>query len=128
MLRFIRFGTVGLIGFIVDAGGLLLFVVSFAWAPLISRVLSFVSAATVTFLLNHRFTFQLEHKFSLRRWSYYLIATGVGAAINVSVYRGWIHFHGIDPLNLVIGTAIGSLCAMSLNYLVSSRLVFRVAK
>jgi len=124
MSRFIRFGMIGVVGFVVDVSALLLLVQFLFFSPLPARVLSFVIAASVTFILNQRFTFRLRERFSVRRWLYYLLTTAVGACANIGIYRIWIHYNGTDPRQLVMGTGVGSLFAMSINYLVSSLWVF----
>ena len=55
--QFITFCIVGGIGFLVDAGILGLLVHGFGADPLLSRLLSFPCAMTVTWYLNRRVTF-----------------------------------------------------------------------
>jgi putative flippase GtrA len=122
--RVLRFGSVGVIGFIVDSGVLLLLAKGVGVLPLPARIMSFLVAATVTFLLNKHFTFALRERFSVSRWSYYVLATGVGALINVGVYQWWIVHFGTSAAQLAAGTAAGSLVAMCVNFFVSQRFVF----
>ena len=124
LAQMFRFGVIGVVGFGVDVGTLLLLVQSLHLNPLPARLASFVIAASVTFWLNQTFTFRLQARLSVRRWLYYLLTTAIGACTNVGIYRLWIHYNGIDPKQLVVGTGIGSLFAMSINYLVSSLWVF----
>lgn len=126
--KLLRFGVVGTIGFVVDAGTLLLLVRIAGLSPLTARVLSFIVAATTTFLLNHHFTFRLNERASVRRWIYYLITTAFGACINLGIYGVWISEHGSASIDLALGTALGSLAAMVVNYVVSSTLIFRPVK
>jgi putative flippase GtrA len=118
---------VGVVGYIVDAGILLLLVQLASLQPLPARIWSFVIAASVTFVFNQRFTFRMQESFSVQRWSFYLAATAFGAAINVGLYHAWIQRTDTTPSNLMLGTAVGSLVAMTVNYAVSSLLVFRFA-
>jgi putative flippase GtrA len=122
--RLLRFGMVGVVGYLVDTGTLVLLVQYGSMTPLLARCCSFVVAASVTFVLNQRFTFRTG-ELSAQRWSLYLITTAAGAAINIGVYHAWLTFTDIGVANLVIGTAIGSIVAMGVNYAVSSTLVFR---
>jgi putative flippase GtrA len=126
--RLLRFGAVGTVGFVVDAGLLVTIVALADVSPLPARILSFLVAATVTYALNQRFTFQLGGGFSFGRWTSYVTTTAIGACINVGIYRLWIAYMSATPSQLVIGTALGSLAAMLLNYFASSTLVFRNAK
>ena len=125
--KLLRFAIVGTVGFAIDAGVLLFLVRALGLSPLSGRVLSFVSAATVTFLLNHRFTFRMSEGASVRRWIYYVATTAFGACINIGVYGIWVREHGSAALDLTLGTAFGSLAAMVVNYAIASTLIFRPA-
>jgi putative flippase GtrA len=126
--QILRFGVVGVVGYVVDTGVLLLLVQRASMAPLSARITSFIVAASATFVLNHRFTFRMSDKPSLQRWAFYLATTAVGALINIGTYQAWIVHNGTESLQLAIGTAAGSLAAMAVNYVVSSTLVFRQTK
>jgi putative flippase GtrA len=126
--QLLRFGVVGVVGFIVDAGVLVALVQLLGIAPLPARIASFLIAASVTFVLNQRFTFRLNDGFSMKRWLSYLLTTAVGACVNVGIYHLWIAHAGITTADLTLGTALGSLTAMFVNYFASSLLVFRAAK
>src|SRR5689334_22732097 len=126
--RIVRFGCVGVVGFIVDASTLLLLVRFFALPPISARLISFLSAATVTFALNQRFTFRIADAFSMHRWVIYVLTTAFGAGVNLGVYSLWIHRNGTTPVQLALGTAVGSLVAMALNFAISSTLVFRTSR
>jgi len=125
--RLLKFAAVGAVGFVVDAGVLVMLVHWTGVAPLPGRIASFVTAASVTYLLNKRFTFRVMDNFGVDRWLIYVGATAVGAGINVGIYHWWVQRHGDATLHLVLGTAIGSLAAMCVNFLISSRIVFKRA-
>jgi putative flippase GtrA len=128
MKRLLRFGAVGTVGFVVDATILLLLVQVLDVSPLPARCLSFVSAATVTFWLNQRFTFDAGSSFSMRRWSSYVFAMTLGACINLGVYHAWVVYQGASSSQLLLGTAAGSLAGMFCNYFVSSLWIFPTAR
>jgi putative flippase GtrA len=121
----LRFAVVGSIGFVVDSSTLLLLVKGLGVPPLPARVLSFLLAASVTFVLNHRFTFRYPEPLRMRRWAYYVVTTSLGACVNIGIYQLWISAHGRSALQLALGTAIGSLVAMTLNFFISSTWIFR---
>lgn len=127
MRDLLRFGLVGIIGFITDAGLLLALVQWLEVKPQNARLFSFIGAASVTYFLNSRFTFS-----SARRggdvWLRYLVATSIGAGINIGTYQIWIHHFGIAAAQLLAGTAVGSIAALAFNYRVSRRLVFTQVK
>jgi putative flippase GtrA len=126
--QLLRFGVVGVIGFCVDAGLLVAVVTLVKVAPIPARIVSFLVAASVTYLLNHRFTFALTGAFSASRWASYLLTTALGACINVGIYRLYVLHMGALPIDLIIGTALGSIAAMFVNYFMSSAVVFRPMK
>jgi putative flippase GtrA len=125
MSRLLRFGIVGVLGYVVDAGVLLVATQLLDVQYLLARVASFLIAASVTFLIHHRFTFRLTTPLSAQRWSYYLLTTGVGALVNVGIYHLWVVRFGVEPMQLALGAAVGSIVAMFVNYFASSVLVFR---
>jgi putative flippase GtrA len=125
MSRLLRFGIVGILGYLVDAGVLLLATQLLDAQYLLARVASFLIAASVTFLIHHRFTFRLSTPLTAQRWSYYLLTTGVGALVNVGIYHLWVVRFGVEPMQLALGAAVGSIVAMFVNYFASSVLVFR---
>ena len=117
----LRFALVGCVGFVTDAGlTLQLHALGLGEAP--ARVLAFLVAATVTWWLNRRFTFQVQAGAS--SWLRYVVITSVGAAINIACYLGVVHVLGTQPLDLLAGVAVGSVVAMAFNYWVSHRWVF----
>jgi putative flippase GtrA len=116
---------VGAIGYLIDAGSLLVLVQIVGFPPLPARVLSFMIAASVTFVLNQYFTFRFSGKLTVQRWSLYMAVTAIGATLNIGIYHAWVLRTDSSMRNLVIGTAIGSLVAMAANYTVSRALVFR---
>ncbi len=120
----LRFGLVGCVGFVADTAVLLVVAQGLSVAPLPARVVSFLCAATLTFWLNRRYTFRASGAAGAQ-WLRYVLATGVGALINIGTYWLWISFAGAQPVQLVAGSALGSLVAMVFNYLVSRALVFR---
>jgi putative flippase GtrA len=121
--QLLRFGSVGALGFAIDAGALLV-LVAMGIPPLPSRGVSFVLAATFTFTLNHHFTFRAKGRPTFRNWLFYLGLTTLGALINLGVFYGWITKVGTTPLLLLAGTAIGSIAAMFVNFTLSRTLIF----
>ena len=121
--RFRRFLGVGAIGFAVDAGVLLLLVHAFGVLPLVARIPSFLSAATVTWWLNRRWTFAAhDRRPSIGEWTLYLGSNGIGNAINLLVYAVLSTAVGLPPL---ASLAAASVAALTFNYHASARIVFR---
>jgi putative flippase GtrA len=83
----LRFGVVGVVGFVVDAGVLTLGL----WAgagPWLGRVLSYLAAATTTFSLNRAWTFRAaDRPGRWRRIGAVLLVNLVGFACNYGDLR-----------------------------------------
>lgn len=122
--QLLRFALVGCVGFATDAGLTLLLHAQAGLSEAPARVLGFIGAATVTWWLNHQFTFQVEG--SASSWLRYIVITSLGAAINIACYLGVVHVLGTRPLDLLAGVAVGSVVAMGFNFWVSRRWVFVV--
>jgi len=120
--QLLRFGLVGCVGFVTDAGLTLLLHTQVGLGEAAARVLGFLGAATVTWWLNHQFTFRVEG--SASSWLRYVVITSAGAAINIACYLVVVHLLGTQPLHLLAGVATGSIVAMGFNFWVSRRWVF----
>lgn len=118
------FGLAGGVGFVVDSTVLLLCLRALELGPLHSRAISFLCAMVVTWQMNRRFTFESAEPL-LGEFARFVAANSVGAAINVAVYTAVILFLGSKGAIPVIGVALGSLAGMTVNFTLSSWLVFR---
>ena len=125
LTRTLRFGLVGVIGFLVDAGWLA--VLLGTAGPYWGRLASFSIAVLVTWACNRSFTFA-DRKSGLsrvREFRRYFAAMLAGGAVNYVTYAlivlafgstGWVPF---------IGLAVGSLAGMAINLTLASLVVFR---
>ena len=103
-----RFGIVGGIGFVLDAGVLWLTLRAGA-SPYAGRVLSIVVTIVFTWWLNRRLTFATAAAPSWREFGAYVLQSLAGAAVNYAVYVGVLWAHGPVWLALVLGTGIASV-------------------
>lgn len=121
-----RFGVVGVVGFVVDAGVLTLGLQagSGLW---LGRVLSYLVAATVTFGLNRAWTFRAADRSRpvARDWGLFLLVNLLGFACNYGTYAALIAGVPLVREIPVLGVAAGSLAGMAGNFLLSRRYVFR---
>lgn len=112
------FCIVGTVGFVVDSGALLALTQLLGVSPLPGRIPSFLLAATVTWALNRRYTFRAVGR-RARSWLQYVLATALGAAINIAIYQLWVTLAGSSPAQLLIGVGLGSICALFFNFAIS---------
>lgn len=125
--RFLRFGIVGVIGFGVDVAVLYLLAPALGWY--LARVLSFLAAATATWWLNRRFTFDARDSTgtllqTLRQWGQYVVSMLAGAALNYGAYAltlQWLQ----GPYAAATGVALGSIAGLAVNFFSASRLIFK---
>jgi putative flippase GtrA len=124
--RLAIFSLVGVIGFIVDAGVLQLLVLGLAWDRYSGRLISFLFAATATWLLNRRYTFRGPRKHSLGvEWARYILAMSGGFACNFTAYSALVYFFNVDRQWLILAVAAGSVAGLGVNYTASHYWVYR---
>ncbi|WP_037300005.1 GtrA family protein [Rubritepida flocculans] len=128
IVQFLRFGVVGTLGFLVDAGTLLL-AVALGAGPYGGRAISYVVAASAVFALNRAWTFRDRPGGAplARQWGAYLVLNLVGFAANYGTYAGLVAWTEIGARHLVLSVAAGSVAGMFLNFFLSRQLIFRPA-
>lgn len=125
--QFLRFIIVGAAGFGVDVG--VLYLARAQGLDLYTaRLLSFIAAASFTWLGNRRFTFRTPDTEGRRlrsEWLTYLGAMGVGGLVNYGVYAAlvtWVLlFHTHPWLAVAGGTGTGLL----INFLLARQILYR---
>jgi putative flippase GtrA len=120
----LRFGLVGVAGFLVDAGVLTLAILAGA-GPWWGRGLSYLAAASATFALNRAFTFRdAPRDRAVRRWALFLAVNLVGFVCNYGTYAALMAGVPVVAQHPVLGVAAGSLAGMVGNFILSRRFVF----
>lgn len=114
------FAVVGVIGFVVDAGVLLLMVEGLGADPYAGRAASFIAAASATWWLNRSLTFRSRRRKSFREWGFYLVLMAGGAAVNLSLYSLMVWRIGAAPIALIAALMVGTGGGMVVNF-VSAR-------
>lgn len=114
--RFLRFCIVGAVGYLIDAGVLLLARDALGLDLYSGRLLSYLAAATATWFLNRRFTFAVARRATIREWAAYLLANGVGALVNYAVYAAAILASDTMRAWPALAVAAGSLAGLAVNY------------
>ena len=123
--QFLRFGVVGVIGFVVDATVLHLALQLMQLDLYSGRLLSYLAAATTTWLLNRRFTFGDASSCPGRQWLRFLMVNGLGGGVNYVVYALLVSFSPLFRNAPVLAVALGSLSGLLLNFGGSKWLVFQ---
>ncbi len=125
---FLLFCVAGTIGFAVDAAIVQGLVVALDWNPYLARLISFLAAATVTWLFNRTFTFRSERRDSVRgEWIRYLVAMAAGFVVNFGLYSLLVFHYEMVRAIPALGVAAGSIAGLFVNYLSSRYWVFRRA-
>lgn len=125
MTQFLRFCVVGTVGFAIDAGILQLLVSAMDANPYFARVISFLAAASVTWLLNRRYTFELEHGATRAEWARYTSFMVFGALVNYGAFAFLITVWEFAHAQPWLGVAVGSIAGLGINFLTSRLLVFQ---
>ena len=122
--QFLRFCAVGVAGLLVDLA--VLYATAWALGWYAARVLSFIAAASATWWLNRRFTFQADaHGTSVwQQYLAYMLSMLGGAVLNYSTYVATLHWVQL-PGVAALGVALGSCAGLVSNYLTARHLVFK---
>ena len=124
--RFASYTTVGIVGFIVDAGILSALVHVWEWPHYTARALSFTAAVTVTWALNRRWVFTRTRD-ARREYGAYFSVQAVGACINLGTYAlvilAYPPLARVPVLPLLAGAALG----FAFNYYWTVRWVYAAA-
>jgi putative flippase GtrA len=124
--EFLRFGVVGTVGFVVDTA-VLYGALALGAGLYGGRALSYLTAATATWLLNRAWTFrgrgagQKAH----RQWALFVVVNLGGFVLNYGTYALLVAFVPVVAAHPVLGVAAGSLAGMFSNFVLSRQLVFR---
>jgi putative flippase GtrA len=127
MKRIIAFFSVGVIGFVVDAGCLSLLISQAGLDPLPARCLSFPPAVFVTWALNRLLVFVSTANTMKRRvqeYGRYFLIQLIGVLINFGIFSLLISGNFVFRSYPVVALAVASLVAMVWNFLGARFLVF----
>lgn len=119
------FALSGICGFFVDAG--ILFLLKNSLGLYFARAVSFFLAVVTTWLINRSFTFRgrTSDLPIVTEFFHYFIAMSFGGLVNYLTYVLAINISDLVKCYPVIGVAMGSLAGMLLNWISSSKLIFK---
>lgn len=119
------FCVAGVVGLVVDVAVLML--VRDALGPFVGRLVSFLAAATATWLLNRNLAFG-GRPADMGLWAEYLRYLGLmgtGGLVNYATYSALAWWLGQAPLQLALFVAAGSLAGLVFNYVGASQWLYR---
>ena len=122
--QFLRFGTVGAGGFVVDTGTVYALK---GWVGLyFAGAVAYVVAATVNWALNRIWTFRGQGSGAMhRQWALFLAANALGFVLNRGTYFILITISSFCYAYPVVAIAAGVAVGMFLNFYLSRTVVFR---
>jgi putative flippase GtrA len=123
--QFSRFALVGAAGFVVDLLALQMALHVLGTDAFTGRGLSYLCAASSTWIMNRHFTFAAERTNSpWREWARFLMGNAAGGAVNLGVYAALLG--GGLPLVSApwFALAVGSVAGLFFNFIASRRFVF----
>ena len=128
--QWLRFGAVGIVGLAIDVA-VLEAARALGAGYYGGRALSFLAAASGTWLLNRIWTFRAATAAATRglagEWARYVTLMLAGGAVNYAVYAACIEASTLVRTWPGLGVAAGSLAGMVINYASARWLVFRGA-
>lgn len=123
--QFFRFALVGTAGFVVDLLALQMALHMLGLDAYTGRGLSYLCAATSTWIMNRHFTFAAERTDALwREWARFLMSNAAGGAVNLAVYAVLVG-SGLPLVSAPwCALAAGSVAGLFFNFFASRRFVF----
>ena len=128
-LSLFRFAVIGALGLPVDAGMLWLMTHRAGLDPYSGRVISWLSAASFTWMGNRYFTFRAARAYGIlatvKEWLRFLAANAVGGLVNVGLYSTLVRFAPPPANNLYVALVLGVLAGLIFNFTLSKTMVFK---
>jgi putative flippase GtrA len=122
--QFIRFGVVGVSGFLVDTATV--YGLRHALGLYGAGLVAYVTAASSNWLLNRIWTFRGHGSGSAhRQWARFMVTNLGGFVLNRGTYAALVAFLPIAARQPVIAIAAGAVAGMFVNFILSRRLVYR---
>jgi putative flippase GtrA len=122
--QFLRFGVVGTIGFVIDTATV--YAVRDALGLYGAGIVGYIVAATGNWVLNRLWTFRGEGSGPAhRQWALFMVANLAGFVLNRGTYALLVTFVAVAARQPVIAIAAGAVAGLSVNFVLSRRVVFR---
>jgi putative flippase GtrA len=122
--QFLRFGVVGVIGFLFDTATVYALRVPLGLYG--AGIAAYLVAASVNWALNRMWTFRGRGGGPAhRQWGRYMLANTVGFVLNRGTYAALVTVFAVCAAQPVLAVAAGALAGMGVNFILSRRIVFR---
>lgn len=126
MVRFLKFGLVGGVGFLADALFLYIGIYAFGMDRVPAGFFAFPFAVTVTWIGNRLYTFgDQEHEPMAKQWSKFALVCVVGVVFNRGMYSLLVSTIPFVYDYPIIALFAGSLSGMFFNFFASRKIVFK---
>ncbi len=125
LLQFMRFGVVGVIGFLCDASTV--YAMRHVIGQVGAMILAYFVAASMNWLINRLWTFRGVGGAGnlLRQWGIFLAANSLGFLLNRGTALTLTYTVPFIDQHVVLALVAGTLAGMFSNFTLSRRLVFR---
>lgn len=124
LAQFLRFGVVGVCGFVLDTAAVYLLRGTVGLYG--AGVVAYVVAASGNWLLNRLWTFRGQGSGPVhRQWARFLVVNLAGFVLNRGAYALLVTFVPLAAAQPVIATAAGAVAGMFVNFHLSRGVVFR---
>lgn len=126
VLQFIKFGIVGVGGFVVDASFLYFALHVLGFGRIAAGFFAFPFAVTLTWIGNRLYTFrEVEHEPMARQWAKFAMVCAIGIIFNRGTYSVLVSTVPLVYDYPIIGLLAGTAAGMFFNFFASKRVVFR---
>jgi putative flippase GtrA len=115
------FAFAGCCGLLVDMS--VLYLCQHGLGAYLGRMVSFVVAASFTWILNRRFTFRATAPPSFKEYRAYMRSMVFGCVLNYTAYVLTLHGMGASSYGPACGVMIGSLAGLAANYVLARRVI-----
>lgn len=113
-LQLLRFGVVGLSGYVVNLGVYAFFAKVLGTPYLLAAVIAFLVAVSNNFLWNRRYTFRVRHGRRREQATRFLVVSLGAFGASVVVLAALVELGGVDK---IVAQAVAVVAALPLNFL-----------
>jgi putative flippase GtrA len=122
--QFLRFGVVGVIGFLIDTATV--YALRVPLGLIGAGLAAYLVAASANWAMNRAWTFRGRGTGPAhRQWGRYMMANVVGFVLNRGAYTALVMLVPLCAAQPVLAVAAGAVAGMGVNFALSRQVVFR---